>query len=389
MSVADWEVKQFILPFSTLSENRIEPFTADLEVAAIFSVAELERAKGGGLLSKHAEEKMVFIAKIGYPLWLFPWSEIALIFDGLNRSKYTLPYDMVPNAKNFIENLKRCSKTYETYLAFLSDNINYFQSPMTEKKVKINGLITESKFLREFDSYRHGALAKEIRAPNFGQISPIIEKSTILSIMKELICLHSSFKRDIDGLNQCLKFINKATQHYIKEFRSKAKAAKEEFDIKINAQEEIVNPKVNSLKEHYDHQIIESKKSFNEQRRPVQKVKIKLEKSKEQAIVKINRCKLEAKSCAERENFIGEDKWKEKANKTKKDLSKIEEQIKKHEKKLEDLEERKTVEIFNLRSELENKIKEASQPLLDLESSRDAEIQIFQQEMDELEKRHS
>jgi hypothetical protein len=48
MSGADWEVKQFILPFSVLSENRKEPFTSDLEVAAVFSLAEIDRAKGGG-----------------------------------------------------------------------------------------------------------------------------------------------------------------------------------------------------------------------------------------------------------------------------------------------------------------------------------------------------
>ena len=57
MSGTDWEVKQFILPYSTLSENRMDPFTADLEVAAVFSMAELDRAKGGGFLSKHPEEK--------------------------------------------------------------------------------------------------------------------------------------------------------------------------------------------------------------------------------------------------------------------------------------------------------------------------------------------
>jgi hypothetical protein len=50
------------------------------------------------------------------------------------------------------------------------------------------------------------------------------------------------------------------------------------------------------------------------------------------------------------------------------------------------LEERKSLEIFNLRSELEAKTKEARQPLLDLESSRDAEILLCQQEMEELEK---
>jgi len=385
MSGADWEVKKFILPFSVLSENRKEPFTADWEVAAVFSLAELYRAKGGGFFSKRPEEKMVFIAKIGYPLWLFPWSETALIFDGLNRSKYTLPYAVVPDAKAFMENLKRCSKTRETHQAFLSDHINYFQTPVTEKSVAINGLIREPEFLSEFDSYRSEATAIEVQPPNVALLSPTIDKSTIASVLQELERLHSAFKKDVEGLNQCMKFINEATQHYTKVLRSKAKAIKEEFDVKINAQEELVAPKVDRLKEQYDHQIIESTKSFDKQRLPIQKTKVKLEKSKEQALAKIERYKLEAKTCAEKDNYVGEDKWKEKANETKKELSEIEDQLKDTEKTLTDLEERKSLEIFNVRSELENKTKEARQPLLDLESSRDAEIMLCQQEIEQLE----
>ena len=98
--------KQFILPFSVLSDNRKDSFTPDLEAAALFSLAELDRTKGGGLIVKQPEEKIEFIAKVGYPIWLFPWAETVLILDGLNRSNYTLPYAAVPDVKAFMENLK-------------------------------------------------------------------------------------------------------------------------------------------------------------------------------------------------------------------------------------------------------------------------------------------
>jgi hypothetical protein len=377
--------KQFLLPFSVLSENRKEPFAPDLEVAAVFSLAELNRAKAGGILSRRPEEKIEFIAKIGYPLWLFPWSETTLIFDGLNRSKYTLPYAVIPDVNAFSENLRRGSRTRETHLAFLADHINYFQAPVTEQAVVITGLISDPEFLSEFNSYRHQATVIEDQPANAGLLSPTIDELTISSILKELESLHSSFKRDVDGLYRCMKFINKATHHYTQVLRGKAKAAKEEFEVKINAQEELVAPKVNRLKEHYDHQIIESTKSFDRQRLPVQKEKVKLEKSKEQALAKIERYKLEATTSAEKDDSVGEQKWKEKGNETKKELSDIEDQLKDTEKALRDLEERKSLEIFNLRSELEAKTKEAQQPLLELESSRDAKILLYRQEIDTLE----
>jgi hypothetical protein len=377
--------KQFLLPFSTLSENRKEPFTADLEAAAVFSLAELERAKGGGLISKRPEEKIVFIAKVGYPLWLFPWSEITLIFDGLNRSSHTLPYPVIPDVQVFIENLKRSAKTRETHLAFLADHINYFQAPVAEKTVVINGLIREPEFLSEFESYRQQATEIEDEPANVGLLSPTIDESTISPILKDLESLHSSFKKDIDSLYRCMKFVNKATDHYIQVLRSKAQAVKQEFNVKIQAQEELVFPRVNHLKEEYDHQIIESTKAFERQRLPVQKRKVKLEKSHEQALAKIENYKLEAKTCAERDDSVGEQKWKEKGNETKKELSELEDELKETEKALRDLEERKSLEIFNLRSQLEAKTKEARQPLLDLESSRDAQVLIYTQEMEKLE----
>jgi len=377
--------KEFILPFSVLSENRKEPFTADLEVATVFSLAEVDRAKGGGFLSKRPEEKIVFIAKIGYPLWLFPWSETTLIFDGLNRAKYTLPYAVIPDVKAFMENLKRGSKTRETHLAFLSDHLNYFQAPVTEKGVLINALISDPEFLGEFDSYRREATAIDDQPSNVALLSPIIDESTISSTLDELKTLYLSFREDIDRLRRCMKFMNKATGHYGKVLRNKVKAVKEEFGVKINAQDELVAPRVAHLKEDYDHRIVESAKRFEKQRLPVQKEKVKLEKSREQALTKIERYKLEAKTRAEMDDSVGEQKWKEKSSDTKKELSEIEDQLKQTEKALKDLEEQKSLEIFNLKSELETKIKEARQPLLELESSRDAQILIYKQEIENLE----
>ena len=377
--------KEFILPFSVLSENRKEPFTSDLEVATVFSLAELDRAKGGGFLSKRPEEKIAFIAKVGYPLWLFPWSKITLIFDGLNRAKYTLPYAVIPDVKAFMENLKGASRTRETHLAFLSDNINYFQIPVTEKSVLINGLISDPEFLGEFDSYRLEATAIEDQPSTVALLSPIIDESIISSVLEELENLYSSFKEDIDRLYRCMKFMNKATGHYIKVLRSKAKSVKEEFAVKINAQEELIDPKVAHLKENYDHQIVQSAKRFERKRLPVQKKKLKLEKSKEQALEKIEHYKLEAKTRAEMDDSFGEQKLKEKSSETKKKLSEIDNQLKATEKLLKDMEEQKSLEIFNLRFELEAKIKEARQPLLELESSRDAKILLYKQETEKLE----
>src|SRR3990170_3033685 len=345
--------KQFILPFSVLSENRKESFTPDLEAAALFSLAELDRTKGGGLIVKQPEEKIEFIAKVGYPLWLFPWAETVLIFDGLNRSNYTLPYAAVPDVKAFVENLKRGSRTRETHLAFLRDNLNYFQVSATEKGLLVNALITSPEFLSEFDTYRREATNTE-QATQTALLTPTIDESVISSETQELDNLHSSFQEDVEGLYRCMKQLNRVTHHYARELRGKVRDVKEEFDAKIKEEEELVAPKIDQLKDEYDEQITALAKDFERQRLPIQK-----EKAKELAYEKIERCKLEAKTHAEEDNHATEQKWKEKSNVLKKELSETENQLKQTEKSLKDLEEKRSLEIFKLRDELEVKVKEA------------------------------
>ena len=107
--------KRFILPFSPLKSREAN---YESELAAIYAVAELERAKGGGLIIKQPREKILFISKIGYPLWLYPKNENIYIFDGLNDSYFAISYTELPVAKTFMESLERNSKIKEEYLTF-------------------------------------------------------------------------------------------------------------------------------------------------------------------------------------------------------------------------------------------------------------------------------
>jgi hypothetical protein len=120
-----------------------------MEKAALYCFAELERAKGGGLILTKPEEKLVFLAEFCYPIWLFPWSRLTLLFDGLKTVKHTLTYRGISDVKTFMQNVQRSSKTLETYMAFLSDNVNYFQTSSGEKTILIDALIAESDFLRQ------------------------------------------------------------------------------------------------------------------------------------------------------------------------------------------------------------------------------------------------
>jgi DNA repair exonuclease SbcCD ATPase subunit len=379
------KIARLILPFSVLSENRTESFSEEREKAVLYCFAELERKKGGGVILRKTEEKLAFLAEVCYPLWLIPWSGFNLLFDGLKGTAYTLTYRNVPNVKTFMENSQRSSKTLETHMTFLSDNVNYFQAPGDEKSISIDALITEPNLLSEFNLYIGEVNQFEASSSRLVLLQPTIDETSISSITQELEDLKSGFKQDVDGLYESMKLLNKTTRNFVKTIRNKVETVKEEFEEEIKKQEGIVTPKVNHINEEYDEQTTKLTKDFENQLLPLQKEKVKLEKTKEQTLQKIEQYNIEAKTCAASKDVVGERKWKEKTNETKKEFSEIEVKLEELEEKIKKMEEDRTLETFRLRSEWEAKTREAKKDLLELEASRDTEIQIHMQEIEKLE----
>jgi hypothetical protein len=360
-----------------------------MEKGAIYCFAELERERGGGLILKKPEEKLVFLAEFGYPLWLFPWDELSLIFDGLKMKAHILTYKIVPDVKNFMENVQRSSKSLETYMSFLSDSINYFQISTSEKTMTIDALITEPNFLNEFSLYLSETTAIEASLSEMMFLSPVIDESTILSVVQELGSLKSQFKEDVSLLYNSMKLLNKTTRNFAKMIRGKIRAVKEEFKNEIEKQKSVIMPKIERINEEYDELITQLTRNFEKQLLSLQKEKVKYEKIKEQTLTKIERCKIEAKTCAANKDAVGERRWKEKEAESRKEFSEIEVKIEELEEKIKEREDNKSAETFRLRSEWEAKVKEAQKELLELEASRDAKIQLHMQEMEKLEKQTS
>jgi len=373
------------VPFTVLAENRKEPFTESMEKAAVYCFAELEREKGGGLILKKPEEKTVFLAEFFYPFWVAPWSGLNLIFDGLKQLFHTITYKAISNLQEFLENASRSVKSMETYMAFLSDNVNFFQAPGEEKTLTLEALAADPAFLDEFAKCLDETKPMEAKEAENVFITPHVDEMVVSSVSEELRRVKANFEAEIAALNDCIKLLNKTTRTFVKEIRGKIKAVMDEFEAEIRKQEEAVAQKISRLNEDYEEQRVKLSKDFEKQLIPLQKEKLKLEKLRNQTLRKIEQYNIEAKSCATNGDSAGEKRWKEKASEARKELSEIERRIEEIEDRIKEVEENREAETFRLRSEWEARIKEARKNLLELEASRDAKIQVYQDEMVKLE----
>ncbi|MEM2119203.1 MAG: hypothetical protein QW840_03650, partial [Candidatus Bathyarchaeia archaeon] len=380
------EAIKLVAPFSFLAENRSEPFSEEMEKAAIYCLAELERSKGGGLLLKKTEEKLVFLAKFGYPFWLCPWNNLTLVFNGMKKLDNRFAYNNVPNVKAFIDDLHRSSKSVETYVTFLSENATYFQTLNNQKQKTVNAPILDTGLLTEIASTIPLSKPVDPQTAELALLPSAVDFSSDVSpVLQELENLRKEFTVDIDNLHESLKQASKVTRNFVKILRSEIRTIKEEYGEQIRKQQANVKPKISQINEEYDSQTTQLIKNYKKQLAPLQKEKVRLEKSKEQLLSRIERCQFEAKARKAAKDSIGEKKWEEKAKESKKEVSRIENEIKEIERKIKEIEENKQVETIRLKTERENRIKDAEKDILELEAARDAKTQSYEQEIEKLE----
>ena len=378
-------VTKLLLPFAVSAKDREEIFTKEMEMATILCLAESERRKSEGFILKKPAEKLIFIAEACYPIWLVPWRGRSLLFDGFGAISHTLTYDILPDIKTFINDLQGTAKRSEAYSAFLSDALNYFQGFKGQEEKTIEGLIASHEFIQDFVSYVQEA--KTIQRPILDKafLAPTLDESTLSSFIQDFSNLRATLKEDIASLRESMRMLSATTREHIKTIRVGIKETRKEFNEKIEELKPSVLEKVQQIQKKYDDKIIVFSKKFDKQLHQCHQERVKLEKTKKTIAVEIKHCETEIASCKLRKDGTGETHWRKELEEYKKKLPALEKEIVDANKKLEDAEAVKRIEISKIKSESNVKAEAAMKCLRELEASRDAKIRMGRQEIKSLE----
>jgi len=378
-------VARLLLPFAIPAEDRATAFTKDMERAAVFYLAESSREKGGGRILKKPAEELVFIAEACYPIWLAPWRERTLFFDGLSVTMRTLRYDMLPDVKAFDTNLQESAKMREAYSAALSHNVNYFQNFTGKEEKILEGLIASPDFVKDFVSFLPEA--EEVVKPLVDKafLSPTIDESAISSSIEELSNFRAKSRKDINDLSESMKLLSATTKGQVKVIGEEIREIERKFDEEIAKIKPRIMEKVQEIERKCHAEITKVSKNFDRQLQLLYKDRVKLEKKQERLNLQIDRYEAEIKSCKLRKDEGGELGWRQKLEKTKKELPTLQKGLQDMNRKIGDAETAKKLEIAKLRSECDISTEEATKDLRELEASREARIRIKQQEIKSLE----
>lgn len=375
--------KRFILPFSAV-QNETTKIFVDKEVAAVFALAEMDREKGGRIISRNASESVTFVAKIGYPLCLYPLDDDVFLFDGLNVQEYDLPYAGIADVTAFLGGLKSSCKKRESFASFIGENANYFAKLDVRKTLKLKALIADSGSLGELSASRHQALDSPDQFADIGLLSSPLSESKLLAATHEIAHTKSTLEKELKELNFAIELLGKSCSAFHNELHEEMEALKQEFALEIRQEESVVAPILRSLHDQYDRRIVELTKAIEKRKVPLHSEKLRLAKSKTELTREISKYQTSAKLVAGNDKE-GRERWKSKIKNANEGLSTAEKQLKSNEKTLEDLDKKKAAETQRFRAELELEIKGARSRIVELESSRDAKILMIKQEMEDLQ----
>lgn len=378
-------VKSLLLPFSVSAKDRSLPFTEEMEMAIVFYMTESERKKREGKILKKPPEEIAFIAQSYYPMWLVPWGSRTLLFDGLGVSHHTIFYEVLPDVKTFINDIKGGADKHQAYLAALSDHSQYFQSVKSTKEKNILGLITSSDFIQDFQAYITDA--EEAEGSKIEQVclSQLVDESTISSVLKQLSELKVTLERDIEDLRDAMKLIRTTTRKHVEIIQEENKKIQADLNEKTAAAKSIALEKVQQIQEKYDARILKASQRYERKLREMHLERVKLEKAEERADAQIQRCENEIQILKTRKDAAGERRWKEEKEKAKREVSTLKKNIDALDKRIGEAQSQKKIEISNVRSEFNVQSEAAMESVRELEANRESKNQLSQQEVKSLE----
>ncbi|MDG6222003.1 MAG: hypothetical protein QCH99_01925 [Candidatus Bathyarchaeota archaeon] len=378
-------IKKIGLPFCVAAKDRIRPFSKNIEMAGLFYLAERDRKKGERKVLKKPEEKLAFIAEIGYPIWLVPWKGMTLIFDGLEFTEKTINYDLVPDINAFETDIKASSKSEAAYSAALSQNVSYFQNFEGHEEKTIEGLITNDDFVHDLVEYLNDSEDALKSESAKAILSPMLDESEVEASVNKLTEIQNNLKADIKNLNATMKFLSQTSRKQEKLLQEDMRKTLKEFNQKITNVKPKVMAKIKEIQEKRDEEVTRISNTYDRKLRTLHQKRVVIEKKLERLTKDNERIEADIKVARDNKDESGEFELTKKFDENKKQIPLLNKEIKDIDREIENVEEAKKIKVGRTRSEPNDKLDDAMKSLHDLEAAKEARSRLDEQELNSLQ----
>ncbi|MCW3997638.1 MAG: hypothetical protein NWF10_03610 [Candidatus Bathyarchaeota archaeon] len=366
-----------IVPFTTLAAKRFTNFTKNMEMAAILYLVESERKKGENRVLKKMDEKLVFVAKACYPIWLVPFKGAILIFDGLGLASHTLSYDTIPDSAIFDKDLQKNQKTTESYTATLIRNKDYFKNFSSKKEIKIEALMTNSALMEDFKTYLNEMKKAKRYLTNKVVLDATIKNLELQDSINQLSNLGKRNAQDIKNLDNSMKLLKLITIRKIKKIRTEIRETQNKYRKQVERTKPKVKKKILRIQSKYNKKIARKSKKFKKNLQNLQESKVELQKTLRYLKVEAKRCETKIRS----KRIHKKAQWKLKLKRIKKKLPTLNKKIEANSKRKLKIDNALKLEIAQQKAKCDEHIESIRKIFSRLQAARDAKIKTKKQEI--------
>jgi hypothetical protein len=339
---------RYLLPFQRERNEQVE-------AAAILALAESERTKDSGFINKQAGEKLAFILKCGYPLWLIHRNGSEYLFDGFNNSSYPIYYPTIPSAQILKEDVRIKQGLFEDFIEYLSENNQLLQQPPSNQ-ILINGLVLNSGLKNEFSIYASEATPlSEETAKYCVLFNPTLSKDAIDGTFAAFDSLQFALRQNSERLSSCAALIKQVAEQHRADLNFLLSSTLEEANSKIKACEQLANPQLVKINKLYDRKIKTVSAGYDKKIHGWETKVKRARKAVGRAEEKISAYKIKT----QKEAYFGhnyERRWAKKFTRLRHSLSIANQKLGTAESHLKAVTDQKTSEINILKSELNSQV---------------------------------
>lgn len=275
--------------------------------------------------------------------------------------------------------------TRQVHATFLANNQNYFQNSNSVQTLKIEGLMNDTEFVKEFLEYAKQAVTIDSPINDSVLVTPAMNEANVSKIVQNIENTRTQLSEELGNLNEIIKLLNNKTRESQTALKKEIKSVEDEYKFKIQKVKAVLKINVAKINKAYSDQVTQITNKFEQKMANLHKDFVKFEKDKEKLDIEIERAEAEIKTSAINKDDITEQKWKLKRKKLKEKQPEIASNLKEIQKQIREAEEIQKNVIFQLKQDTELKIKQASKDLAELEASQDAEIKVYQNQIEKIE----
>ena len=239
--------ENLVLPFIIEAHDGKEDVSYPTELACVVCMTELQRRKTGFL--RDASEKVSFMSKIYYPIWVAPLEDSCLITDGLASLSHQFTFKEPTNTGLFVEDLKKNSVVHQEFMAALNKQTKNIEKFASTVNVSFRALIANREMLNFFlECFKSGSFLSRDRDEKVVLIPSEIDGKTAAETREAVTDCLRRIHANVKGLQYALGVLNEEVEFHEFMISNEVELLKEKCEAEVSSLKPEVEKKIEKLK---------------------------------------------------------------------------------------------------------------------------------------------